>query len=66
MIDDEADDEELGPGDTDYDLSEAHGYLWEPAHGHEGPIPPWLLTAVAVGVVLALVVPGVIFFLQHA
>lgn len=36
MIDDEADDEELGPGDTDYDLSEAHGYLWEPAHGHEG------------------------------
>jgi hypothetical protein len=28
--DDGEDEEEFGPGDPDYDLSEQHGYTWEP------------------------------------
>lgn len=57
--------EEIGPDDPDYDLSEAHGYTWEPAR-ENWPVPRWLLAVVSILVVLALVVPGVIFFLQHA
>jgi hypothetical protein len=59
------DDEEIGPDDPDYDLSEAHGYTWEPARQH-WPVPPWLLVTVSLIVVVALVVPGIIFLLQHS
>jgi hypothetical protein len=57
--------EEIGPGDPDYDLSEAHGYTWEPAREH-WPVPPWLLVTVSLLVVVALVLPGVIFLLRHS
>jgi hypothetical protein len=45
-----------GPDDPDYDLSEAHGYSeWEPREG--GPIPQWVLTLLAVLLILALLFP---------
>jgi hypothetical protein len=51
--------EEIGPGDPDYDLSEAHGYRWEPRREH-WPVPPWLLVVVSLLVVAALVLPTVL------
>jgi hypothetical protein len=66
IVDEDSETEQdLGPGDSDYDLSEAHGYTWEPARA-DGPVPQWLLTVIAIVAALALVVPGIIFFLQHA
>ena len=59
------DDEEIGPDDPDYDLSEAHGYTWEPTREH-WPVPPWLLVAVSLIVVLALIVPGLLFLLRNS
>ena len=62
--DDEEEIAEIRPGDPDYDLSEAHGYTWEP--DREGlPIPQWVLVGVSLLLVIALLVPGLIFFLQH-
>ncbi|MEX2245173.1 MAG: hypothetical protein WEC75_00640 [Dehalococcoidia bacterium] len=50
-------DEEITEGDPDWDLSEAHGYLWYPEREH-GPVPPWLMLGVSVLVVVSLVAPG--------
>ncbi|HYM16335.1 MAG TPA: hypothetical protein VEZ14_12320 [Dehalococcoidia bacterium] len=50
----------FGPGDPDYDLSEAHGYGWEPAREH-WPVPPWLLLAVSIVVIVALLLPALLF-----
>lgn len=64
----EDDIEELGPDHPDhpdYDLSEAHGYSWEPSREH-WPVPPWLLVAVSLLVVAALVLPGIFFLLRNA
>jgi len=61
----EADDEdEFGPDDPDYDLSESYGYRWEPKREH-WPVPPWLLWAISLLIVVALLAPGIIFVLQH-
>jgi hypothetical protein len=57
------DDDEMAPGDPDYDLSEAHGYMWEPA---ERPWPPrWLIAVITVALIAALVVPSVIIVLNR-
>ncbi len=58
------DDEEIGPDDPDYDLSEAHGYTWEPKREH-WPVPPWLLVIVSLLIVVALLLPGLLFLLRH-
>ena len=50
-------DDSLGPGQADYDLSEEHGYTWEPASPQV--IPQWLMVSVSVLVVTALVAPTV-------
>ena len=55
---DEDIDDEIRPGDPDYDLSEAHGYLWEPGQ-REWP-PRWLLVVLTVLVIAGLIVPAVI------
>ena len=55
------DDEEFGPGDPDYDLSEQYGYGWEPRRDH-WPVPPWLLIAVSILVIAALLLPTLLFF----
>lgn len=64
--DDGADDgnEEIGPGDPDYDLSEAHSYLWEP-EPRRGLLSPLVLALVSVVVIVALVLPGVLFVLRY-
>ena len=49
--------EEFGLGSTDYDLSEEHGYTWEPARTQV--IPQWLMIAVSILVVIALFAPTV-------
>ena len=69
MIDDRdriEDDEErdLGPGDADYDLSEEHGYMWEPKRAH-WPIPPSVLAIVSIVVVIALVLPSILIVWQY-
>ena len=45
-------------------ISEAHGYTWEPKREH-WPVPPWLLVAVSLLIVVALLLPGLIFLLRH-
>ena len=62
--DDEAD-EEIGPGDPDYDLSEAHGYTWEPERPRWS-FPPWLVAAISLILAAALVLPTVLFILNHS
>ena len=59
--DEEAD--EIAPGDPDYDLSEGHGYLWYPER-REWPVPRWVLAVVSVVIVVALVLPTIIFILR--
>ena len=61
----EDDEEEIGPDHPDYDLSEAHGYTWEPTREH-WPVPPWLLVAVSLLVVLGLVLPSILFLLRNS
>lgn len=56
-------DDEFGPDSPDFDLSEAHGYLWYPKREH-WPVPPWLLAVVAIIVVIALVVPSVLILVH--
>jgi len=59
--------EEFGPGDPDYDLSEQHGYRWEPPRdGDSGPIPRWVLVVVSLIIVVALLVPSLVYLLQYA
>jgi hypothetical protein len=60
--DDEEDD--LGPGDADYDLSEEHGYSWEPRREH-WPVPPLVIALVSILVVIALVAPGLFIVLRE-
>jgi hypothetical protein len=55
-------DEEIQPGDPDYDLSEAHGYLWKPAH-QEWP-PRWLIVGLSVLVIAGLIVPTLIYIMR--
>jgi len=58
------DDGEDGPGDADYDLSEEHGYLWEP-EPRRGLLSPLVLALVSVVVIVALVLPGILFVLRY-
>lgn len=53
QYDDEED--EIQPGDPDYDLSEAHGYMWEPRH-RDWP-PRWIIVGTTLIVLVALVLP---------
>jgi hypothetical protein len=57
-------DEEIGPDDPDYDLSEAHGYTWEPKRKH-WPVPPWLLVAVSLIAAASLLLPSIFFLLRY-
>ncbi len=60
---DDEEPEEFGPGDPDYDLSEAHGYMWEPSR-ENWPVPPWLLVVISIIVVIALILPAVAIILR--
>jgi hypothetical protein len=59
----EDDEDEIGPGDPDYDLSEAHGYMWDPS---PRPFPPrWIIWTVTIIVIIALVVPSLFIVLRY-
>ena len=50
----------------DYDLSEAHGYTWEPAREEErGPFPAWLTVIITALVVAGLVLPSVLIAMYY-
>jgi hypothetical protein len=59
-------DDEIGPDDPDYDLSEAHGYTWEPEREEEGgPFPPWLMVTITVLVIAGLVLPSLLIVMYY-
>ena len=60
----EDDDRDLGPDERDYDLSEEHGYTWEPRR-RDWPVPLPVLAVISVLVIIALVVPALIIVLQN-
>lgn len=59
----EEEEDEFGPGSADYDLSEEHGYMWEPERDHV--VPPWLIVTISVIVIIALVLPSILFVLVY-
>ena len=59
----EPDADEIGPEDPDYDLSEAHGYSWEPGPSFWPP-PGWVIAAVSLLLVTALLAPALVFVLR--
>jgi hypothetical protein len=62
--DEDQEEEEFGPDDPDYDLSEAHGYNWDPDRAN-WPVPPWLLATISVVVVASLVLPTIFFIMLN-
>jgi hypothetical protein len=59
----EEDEDEFGPGSADYDLSEEHGYMWEPKR--EQIVPRWVLVVVSIVVIIALVLPSILFVMTY-
>ena len=49
--------DEIAPGDPDYDLSEAHGWDWEPRDTRPFFLSPPVLIGISLLLVLALLVP---------
>jgi len=62
--DDAIEEDEFGPDSPDYDLSEARGYGWEPERPRRWPPPQWVMVAVSLLVVAALVAPAVLLLLR--
>jgi hypothetical protein len=56
----DGDEEEITPDDPDWDLSESHGYLWEPGRHRFWPPPALVMVLITLLLVLALVLPSVI------
>lgn len=52
---------EIGPGDPDYDLSEAAGYSEYDSERRRG-IPQWVLFAVSLALILSLLLPVLRWF----
>ncbi len=48
------------PGDPDYDLSEAAGYAGWDEPRHRGPLPQWLIAAISILLILAILIPVLI------
>jgi len=49
-----------GPGDPDYDLSEAAGYAdWESPR-RDGPVPRWVIVVVSLVLIMAILTPVVL------
>jgi hypothetical protein len=61
----EFEEEDLGPDERDYDLSEEHGYMWEPKR-REWPLPSWAMIAVSLLIVAGLVAPAIILVMRNS
>ena len=61
------DEEELGPGAADYDLSEEHGYSMADSYDQDDAsvIPQWAMVGVTVVVVVALILPTVLLIWMY-
>ena len=59
--DDEDEEDEIGLEDPDYDLSETAGYSQYDSRRRAG-IPQWVVVAVSLGLVLALLLPVLLRF----
>jgi hypothetical protein len=67
---DEPDDEEedeVGPGASDYDLSEEHGYEFSDSEDQDDTavIPQWAMVGVTIVVVVALVLPAMLLIWRY-
>jgi hypothetical protein len=60
---DEEDEDEFGPGSADYDLSEEHGYLWEPRR--DQPLPAWVIVGVTCLALAALILPAILLIYRY-
>ncbi len=58
------DEDDLGPGSADFDLSEEHGYTWEPARIEV--IPRWLVVSLSLVLVAALIIPSIYIVLRFS
>jgi hypothetical protein len=52
--------DEIAPGDPDYDLSEAHGWDWEPKPARNVFLSPLVLMGISLLLVLALLLPALV------
>ena len=59
--DEREDDDEIGPADPDYDLSEAAGHSGWDRQRRTG-IPQWVVVAVSLALVLSLLLPALRWF----
>lgn len=62
--DDDEPEDEFGPDSPDFDLSEARGYGWEPERPSRWPPPQWVIAAISLLLVAALVVPTLLLLLR--
>ena len=61
--DEDGAEEDLGPGDADYDLTEEHGYMWEPPSRWR--LRPWMLAVIAVLLIVSLILPTALYAWQY-
>ena len=63
----EEEEEELGPGAADYDLSEEHGYSMADSANQDDTavIPQWAMVAVTAMVVVALILPTILLIWMY-
>ncbi len=60
---DESDEEyELGPEDPDYDLSEGAGYSGWEGRGRRSLVPFWVIMAISLLFIFAMIVPALLRF----
>jgi hypothetical protein len=64
---DEEEDEDIGPGSSDYDLSEEHGYEFSDSENQDDStvIPQWAMVAVTAIVLVALILPGILLIWMY-
>ena len=63
----EEEEEELGPGAADYDLSEEHGYSMTDSVNQDDAavIPQWAMVGVTAVVVVALILPAILLIWMY-
>ena len=59
----EDDEDEITPHDPDWDLSEGHGYMWEPER-RDWLVSPGVLALVSIVLIVALVLPAILLILR--
>jgi hypothetical protein len=65
--DGDEEEDEIGPGVSDYDLSEEHGYEFSDSEDQDDTavVPQWAMVVVTIAVVAALVLPAVLLIWRY-